>query len=172
MRRRLQGVTSAAVVASVIVVVFGLALVAGSSGTHSPRTRAEPTSDETPTTWFDVSPEALPDCIPVDSRSQSDVGCELKSDFVALSPDPKSPGIPVHDDTGAQPGAVVGYIVPGIDQFVPLDLTKDPATLAELKQCNAEALEKAPLDDGCVPLLVAMGTPRGFLPRSASGDTP
>jgi hypothetical protein len=113
----------------------------------------------------------LPNCIPVDSRSTSDVGCELKSDFVAANPDPKLPGVPVYDDKGQRPGAVVGYIVPGIDQFVPLSLTSDRATLDKLKVCNQELLSGRALDDGCAPLLEAMGTKPSFFPPSTTRTT-
>ena len=128
------------------------------------------------TTSWDGGPHGLPDCIPVDSRSASDVGCELKTDFVAASPDPNLPGVPVYDDKGAAPGKVVGHMVPGIDGFVPLSLTTDPDTLKKLVVCNQELVSQQALDEGCEPLLREMGTPRSYFPPSseqtASTTTP
>jgi hypothetical protein len=100
----------------------------------------------------------LPDCIPVDSRSTSDVGCELKSDYEAFAPDPTKPGIPVYDDTGTTPGPIVGYIDDDIGQFVPIAIARDPEALAKLRVCNSELLRGAARDDGCRPVLEAMGT--------------
>ncbi|HEX4493875.1 MAG TPA: hypothetical protein VH914_21920 [Acidimicrobiia bacterium] len=100
----------------------------------------------------------LPDCIPVDSRSTSDVGCELKSDYEAFAPDPTKPGIPVYDDTGTTPGPIVGYIDDDIGQFVPIAIARDPDALAKLRVCNSELLRGAARDDGCRPVLEAMGT--------------
>lgn len=113
---------------------------------------------------FSGAPDQLADCIFVDSRSTSNVGCELKTDFVAARPNPNLPGIPVYDDTGPTPGAVVGYIVPGIDQFVPLALTSDPETLTKLKACNRQLMDHQLVDATCVRLLEAMGTQKGFFP--------
>jgi hypothetical protein len=148
-----------ATVSVVIVCAFVFALT-GPSGSED----ASGQTDTTTSTLWNGGPDGLPGCIPVDSRSTSDVGCELKSDFVAASPDPNLPGVPVYDDKGPAPGEIVGYIVGGIDQFVPLSLTSDPDRLEKLKGCNQELLSKRLLDDGCVPLLEEMGTQPGFLP--------
>jgi hypothetical protein len=175
LRRVITALVATVSVAAVCVLVF--ALTAGSTGgtrrgvkASRSKSAVSQTDPTTSTTW-DGGPDGLPGCIPVDSRSTSDVGCELKSDFVAASPDPNLPGVPVYDDKGTAPGAVVGYIVSGIDQFVPLSLTSDPATLEKLKVCNQELISREALDDGCEPLLKEMGTPRGFFPPSTDATT-
>jgi hypothetical protein len=151
----------------VIVCAFVFALTTVSSGSEG----AGRQTDTTTSTLWDGGPDGLPDCIPVDSRSTSDVGCELESDFVAASPDPNLPGVPVYDDKGPAPGEIVGYIVAGIDQFVPVSLTSDPDTLEKLKVCNKELLSRRSLDDGCEPLLKEMGTNPGFFPPSTTTTT-
>jgi hypothetical protein len=77
----------------------------------------------------------------------------------------------VYADKGNSPGEVVGYIVPGIDQFVPLSLTTDPATLDKLKVCNQQLMASEPLDEGCDQLLKEMGTNPGSFPPSTDGMT-
>jgi hypothetical protein len=173
--RSRRAVTAATTVALLCVAVFAItsSSVHRSTPSHTrARSSSSSTSGEgtTSTTW-DGGPDGLPDCIPVDSRSTSDVGCELKTDFVAATPDPNLPGVPVYDDKGQAPGAIVGYIVPGIDQFVPLSLTNDAATLDRLKVCNQELMTQAALGDGCVALLKAMGTQPGFLPHQDPAPT-
>ena len=76
MPERLRWAISAVVVTGVVAVVFALALAAGSTrGSHSPGQLVEPKRDATTSTALDPSPEGLPDCIPVDSRSTSDAFC-------------------------------------------------------------------------------------------------
>ena len=172
------GTVCIATVSVAIVCAFVFALTRGStgatprrgaraSGSHDAPSQTDP---KTSSTWHG-GPDGLPDCIPVDSRSTSDVGCELKSDFVAASPDSNLPGVPVYDDKGPAPGEIVGYIVAGIDQFVPVSLTSDPDTLEKLKVCNQELLSRRSLDDGCEPLLKEMGTNPGFFPPSTEKTT-
>lgn len=136
------------------------------------RTAFTRSTDQGTTTTFSGLPDQLEDCIVVDSRSTSDVGCELKTDFLAANPDPRLPGVPVYADTGSKPGPVVGYIVTGIDQFVPLALTRDPATLSMLRVCNQQMLARQPLNAGCESLLEQMGTQAGFFPPGSSLPPP
>jgi hypothetical protein len=75
--------------------------------------RGEPRRD-----GWDGGPDKLPNCIPVDSHTETDVGCVLKSDLF-YDPDERhiaEPGIPVYRAEG---GEIVGYLSNDSGGFVP-----------------------------------------------------
>jgi hypothetical protein len=177
-RRLLALLITPALVASIAImlVVMGprASTVQVRTAGSAPQTSSEPPAPApTTATSFTGSADQLPDCIPVDSRSTSDVGCELKSDFEAIAPDPSQPGIPVYDDKGTAPGPIVGYVDDEIGQFVPIAIARDPASLEKLRACNTELLRGARLDDDCQAALEAIGTPpRVLSPTTTDRDTP